>query len=154
MHYNAVHPNSGFAVENIMSKADEQSVSPTTTEELPDDAPYQMPLKMTQADRRALVKKAEAARMSPTKWLIHQIHHPGGISLVHLQPKISVSLDRRRQDRAEVLAQNLGYENPSALARDLMHRALDDPKAAEQFLFGPFKELTREPRSNEKRPQP
>lgn len=116
--------------------ADEKDVSP----EIAGDAPYQMPLKMTMADRRQLIQRAKDAGTSPTRWLIKKIQDGDGTVSSLANKGITFYLDKRRQQRAEALARQLGFHQTADLAKDLLYRALESPAEAEKFLFGQLEE--------------
>lgn len=110
-----------------------------------DDEKYQMPFKMTVSDKKLLRAKADAAGQSPTRWLIERIRSDparGGKSagVDAIVNGISFLLDARRRRFADAVAKQLGFHQAEHLAKDLLYRAIEDPAAAEEFLFGNLRE--------------
>jgi len=70
--------------------------------------------------------------------------------LVHSVP---VSVDRVRRVRLEKLAQDFGFADERDLLQDLAFRALENPKAAESFLFSQLEQASAATVAAENEPQ-
>ncbi|RYX82225.1 hypothetical protein EON83_20395 [bacterium] len=132
--------------------------SQTYKPELPDSAPDRIAVNMTVGDRRVLESKAKSARKSATQWIISCINGEleGNSKSLEGDKKpsslhIFFGLDRRRRALADETAKKLGFLATDDLAKDLLHRAIEDPELAEEFLFGKLRARLQSDSTNQKK---